>query len=89
MEFKKLDGFNLEVASSGFSSARILVFRTPDCGSPWDQVEGSRIVVVGGDIAKRELKKLLTEYGRDRLQSVVPGGISGSPHTALRTYVGL
>lgn len=86
--FRQIEqGFNLEVASFGERNSRILIFRVGDVDS-WEQVADKRVLLVGGEPVKRELRRLLSEHGRPSLNQRIPGGISGSVHTALRRHVG-
>lgn len=89
MIFKELEEYGLQVATTGASSARIIVIRDPGGGDVWDQVEGSRVLVVGGAVAVRKLRELLANVSRRQLQDLIPGGVSSSVHTSLRKFVGL
>lgn len=91
------DGFNIEAANFGEANNRVIVFRVPKAMSymPWEQVEGTRILLIGGEAVTRELRRLLDSsrdgdgFGRPHLQKIIPGGISSRSHTALRMHVGL
>ncbi len=89
MQFVPIQNYQLEVASTGRSNGRILVFRSPDNPDSWNQVGNARVIFIGGSNAKRELKRFLTNNGRPKLQDIIPDGISSSVHTALREYAGL
>ncbi len=89
MEFVSIDGYSLEAASTGRSGSRILVFRFPDGDDVWDRVPDTRILLIGGNEVKHELKELLSSAGRSVLQQQIPGGLSGSVHTSLRRHLGL
>ncbi len=84
-----VEGFKIEAASFGERNSRVLVFRVAGGDDIWEQVTGKRVLLIGGAVARREIKRLLSDYGRPSLQNRIPGGISGSVHTALREYVGL
>jgi len=88
MEFLTLND-SLEVASTGESNGRILVFRVRDGLDEWAQVGNARVLVIGGDGARVALRNLLSTHGRPTLGQLIPDGISSSVHTALRDYAGL
>lgn len=89
MQFKAIRGYRLEVGSTGHSNGRMLVFRLIGGVDEWAQIGNARVFLIGGDSAKHELKRLLSDVGRPTLQERIPDGISGSVHTTLREYVGL
>ena len=66
-----------------------MVFRSPGVFEPMEQVDGARVLLIGGEPTRSELKNLLVSKSRSNLQSMIPNGISGRAHTALRSYVGL
>ena len=89
MDFIPIKGYQLEVANTGRSNGRILVFRVPGGADEWEQVGNARVLIIGGDTARDEIRQMLVNNGRPKLQSLIPDGISSSVHTALREYVGL
>ena len=65
----------------------------PSTSSEWEQIEGSRILLIGGAAARSELRRLLDSsadgLGRPTLQKIFPGGMNSRTHTAMRRFVGL
>jgi len=89
MDFIPIKDYQLEVASTGRSNGRILVFRVPGGSDKWEQVGNARVLIIGGDTAQNALRQILINNGRPKLQKLIPDGISSSVHSALREYVGL
>lgn len=91
--FRKLGDFDIEAENFGGSAnERVLILRLVGGGDGddvWEQVAGTRIVLVGGWAIKQELKRLLIRHGRPALDKMIPGGINGRTHTNMRRFVGL
>lgn len=89
--FRQINEFNLEVINFGASNDRVLVFRLAGAGtnSPWEKIEGTRTLLIGGKPARREMKRMLNSLGRSALKKAIPGGINSRTHTAMRKYFGL
>lgn len=93
-QFQSIEGFNLEVASFGEgANSRIIVFRQPGADGPWEKIGRAVALLIGGESARRELRRFLDSdgegYGRRRLQDIIPDGISSSTHTNMRKWLGL
>ncbi len=90
MKFSVINAeYKLEVGTTGHSNGRILVFRSQNSGDVWEQVGNARVLLVGGEDTRHELKRLISNVGRPTLKKWIPDGISSSVHTALREHVGL
>lgn len=89
--FRKLGDFDIEAENFGGSAnERVLILRLVSGGDDvWEQVVGTRIVLVGGWAIKQELKRLLIRHGRPTLNEMIPGGMNGRTHTTMRKFVGL
>ena len=88
--FIQLGSYQLEAANFGDSANdRVLVIRLLGGPDVWEQVEGTRLLLIGGKNAREEFRRLLDEHGRTTLAEMLPGGVNGRSHTAMRKYVGL
>ena len=94
--FQQMDKrFKLEVANFGSGNNRVVVFRLigANMDSEWEQITGTRALLIGGEKARAELRRLIDSsaegLGRPALQSVIPGGFNGRSHNAMRKFVGL
>ena len=89
------DKFKIEVANFGAGNNRVLILRLSGAGidAPWEQIKGTRALLIGGTAARHEMKRLMDSrrggLGRPALHEAIPGGINGRSHTAMRKYVGL
>ncbi len=94
MVFQTVDPrFNLEVANFGSGNDRVLIFRAPNAPDEWEQIDSTRTILIGGAVARRELKRMLDSrsegLGRPALQDRIPGGINSRTHTAMRKFFNL
>ncbi|MFT5196168.1 MAG: hypothetical protein ACI9EW_002736 [Cellvibrionaceae bacterium] len=96
MMFNTIDPqFNLQTANFGTRNDRVLVIalKGATLEDEWEQIEGSRILLIGGEIAREELKRFLdTKSGglnRKKLKEQIPGGMNSRTHTAMRKFCGL
>ncbi len=94
--FHRIDErFNIEVINFGESNDRVLVFRLLNASidEPWEKIEGTRALLIGGEPARLEMKRMLDSrmggLTRASLNEAIPGGIKGRSHTAMRKYFGL
>ncbi|MFK7805784.1 MAG: hypothetical protein AB8G95_29410 [Anaerolineae bacterium] len=87
--------FNLQAANFGSNHDRVLVIALigATLEDDWEQIDGSRMLLIGGKAAKEELKRCLdTKSGglnRQTLKELLPGGMSSRAHTSLRKFCGL
>ncbi len=94
--FQTIDpAFKLQTANFGSRNDRVLVIALigATLEDEWEQIEGSRILLIGGKVAREELKRFLdTKSGglnRERLKEKLPGGMNSRTHTAMRKFCGL
>lgn len=88
--FRQISEF-LEVTNFGERNDRVLVFRWLGAGmnASWEKIEGTRVLLIGGKPARREMKRMLNSLGRAALKELIPGGMNSRTHTAMRKYFGL
>lgn len=93
--FTRIDpNFRIEAANFGERNDRMIVFRLIDGPDEWEQIPGTRAILIGGTAARRELRRLLdssaegTGHGRPKLQELIPGGINSRTHHAMRKFCG-
>jgi len=87
LEFKKIEGYNLEVGTALKKPRRIRIFRA----KPFDTVlhiESTNILILGRT-AEQELFRMITDHGRPTVHELIPDGISGSTYTSIRRHFGL
>ena len=90
IHFREINGFNLESGSSGTGTQRVIIFRSETSELDIMRVYKTNILIIG-QAAKAELKKLLQQHGRPYLnkEQVIDGGISSRTMTLLRRYLEL
>ena len=93
--FQPIDSqFNLQAANFGSTNDRVLVISLigAKLEDEWQQIEGSRILLIGGEPARAELMRMLDSkkngLSRGKLQNQLPGGMNSRTHTAMRKFCG-
>lgn len=91
--FTQIKPFNIEVAAFGKRHNRVTIFRLINGTDDWQMIQGSRAILIGGEKAETEMKKLLDSsnggLSRSQLDSAVPSGLDSRTHSNFRKFVGL
>lgn len=86
ISFKKLTDTDLEIASQGSSSSRIIFIRQEGKDTPLDVVEGARIILIGHPHHKLRYAMKSGAISRPKIGEIIEP-ISGNAYHQLRKHL--
>lgn len=84
--FNPLPGTSLEARTFGEHNSAVTIIRLPNGPDDWQEIPGTRVLLIGGVRAKQELRHALTHV-LSRADLNKAAAISGRTHQRMRRWL--